>query len=469
MGFQTLIGALIEAWGEVKVQKARVILSLVGVVAAVAAMTTVIAIGQMGMQGAKEMMEASSGRDVTLTLTPTKKESTGTKDATDGGGDTGFSDSTLSMDGSNTGADAAPAADDAEAGWSAEATGITNTPVTAAMHTIADRFKIPYWSRMTGGKAKLEEYTEMKNAGTFHGAPIPPVNPDIGEYEDPSVTAVDPAYETIFRKKPMQGRWLRSGDVNQRVVPIVINENLWKSFGSPNIFRPTVITMQGQTPTQMKIVGVVPSDSSWETPTIFMPFDAWEMTKTPEEAAQTQAAMLVWVSPDQAEQARKVLPEAMESILGPSEWNVTATGGISETGTDMLQTAQMVIMLIGGIVILLGALGLLNVAIVTVRQRIREIGIRRALGASASRVFFAVFLESVVATFVAGVLGVGLAIVATRLIPLESLGLVLQETPPFPVGAAVIGVAIATGIGALCGIIPAFAAIRVKPIDAIRY
>ena len=126
-------------------------------------------------------------------------------------------------------------------------------------------------------------------------------------------------------------------------------------------------------------------------------------------------------------------------------------------------------MIVGGIVILLGALGLLNVAIVTVRQRIREIGIRRAMGASAKRVFFAVFMESVVATFVAGVIGVGLAIVIVRFLPLESLDIVLQGKPAFPVNAAISGVAISTAIGALCGIIPALAAVRVKPIDAIRY
>ncbi|MCI6411325.1 ABC transporter permease, partial [Schaalia hyovaginalis] len=130
---------------------------------------------------------------------------------------------------------------------------------------------------------------------------------------------------------------------------------------------------------------------------------------------------------------------------------------------------RKIIMVTGGIVILLGAMGLLNVAIVTVRQRIREIGIRRAMGASAKRVFFSVFMESVVATFVAGVIGVGIAIVIVRTLPLETLGLLLQDRPAFPMKAAVDGVGIATGIGALCGIIPAVAAVKVKPIDAIRY
>ena len=134
-----------------------------------------------------------------------------------------------------------------------------------------------------------------------------------------------------------------------------------------------------------------------------------------------------------------------------------------------MATVRLIIMVIGGIVIFLGALGLLNVAIVTVRQRIREIGIRRAVGASAKRVFFSVFMESVVATFVAGVIGVGIAILIMRVIPLESMDIMLQDVPAFPMSPAVAGVGIATAVGALCGIIPAVAAVRVKPIDAIRY
>ena len=126
-------------------------------------------------------------------------------------------------------------------------------------------------------------------------------------------------------------------------------------------------------------------------------------------------------------------------------------------------------MMIGGIIVFLGALGLLNVAIVTVRQRVREIGIRRAVGASAARVFFAVFMESVVATFAAGVIGVGIAVVVVRLLPLETIGIAISETPAFPAGAAIAGVAISSSIGALCGIISAFAAVRIKPINAIRY
>ena len=70
---------------------------------------------------------------------------------------------------------------------------------------------------------------------------------------------------------------------------------------------------------------------------------------------------------------------------------------------------------------------------------------------------------------VAGVIGVGIAVVVVRFLPLEALNITLSDTPAFPAGAAIAGVAISSSIGALCGIIPALAAVRIKPIDAIRY
>lgn len=462
-----LVGALVEAWGEVRVQKARVVLSLVGVVAAVAAMSTVIALGDLIVQSNTEMMESWSGRSVTLTLMPQKvqtdQDGSGVEVFNSSGGGTAVS--TVTGDGQADGeADGEGTAGDT--GWTSESTGIAEDPVGAAMGTVADRFSIPYWSRGEYGNLQLAEMNEVMNRGTFHGMPVAP--PEYG-FQDPQVQAVDPAYATIFRLETEQGRWLRSGDVNQRVTPVVINAALWEYFGSPDIRDPLVLSATGTGTQQLRVVGVLRSTGAWESPVLYLPYDSWQIMKPTDDQGMGSASMYVWAGEDQADEARTTLPAALSAVLGEG-WQVDAMGGEDfDSGQETLGTIRTVIMAIGAIVILLGALGLLNVAIVTVRQRIREIGIRRAMGASATRVFFAVFLESVVATFVAGVIGVGLAIVILRLIPLEGMGIYLQERPPFPTSAAVAGVGIATAVGALCGIIPALAAIRVRPIDAIRY
>ncbi len=123
------------------------------------------------------------------------------------------------------------------------------------------------------------------------------------------------------------------------------------------------------------------------------------------------------------------------------------------------------------LVLVLGGLGLLNVSLVSVRQRIREIGIRRGVGATAGRIFVAVLLENVLGTLVAG--GVGVMVGAAVLGNGTVRGLITNGVDvggaPFPVEAALIGVGSALLVGALAGFLPAIVAVRVKVIDAIRY
>lgn len=437
-----ILGALIEAWGEVKVQKARVVLSLVGVVAAVAAMTIVIALGDLLLQSSRELAELYEGRSVTLRLNP-ESSSSASEEPAAGGPSQDASDPS-----SAAGAQTAKRPDEKDT-------------LGEAMGTLAERTDIHYWSRFSSGGGDIVETRQARSSGQFRGYPLT----NIADMVDGvAFQGVDPSYEVIFRTRMLAGRWVVSSDADQRLVPVVISESLWNQLGRAPIDQVPIVlhTSDG---VAMRVVGVTKSKSSFDMPTVFAHYDAARVSFP----GMGSPSMFAWVGTENADQARENLPRALASILGEG-WKVSVSGGEHEDiGEEQLGTISNVIMVIGGIIVFLGALGLLNVAIVTVRQRVREIGIRRAVGASAARVFFAVFMESVVATFVAGVIGVGIAVVVVRFLPLEALNITLSDTPAFPAGAAIAGVAISTSIGALCGIIPALAAVRIKPIDAIRY
>lgn len=437
-----ILGALIEAWGEVKVQKARVVLSLVGVVAAVAAMTIVIALGDLLLQSSRELAELYEGRSVTLRLNP-ESSSNASEEPAAGGPSQDASDPS-----SAAGAQTAKRPDEKDT-------------LGEAMGTLAERTDIHYWSRFSSGGGDIVETRQARSSGQFRGYPLTNISDMV---DGVAFQGVDPSYEVIFRTRMLAGRWVVSSDADQRLVPVVISESLWNQLGRAPIDQVPIIlhTSDG---VAMRVVGVTKSKSSFDMPTVFAHYDAARVSFP----GMGSPSMFAWVGTENADQARETLPRALASILGEG-WKVSVSGGEHEDiGEEQLGTISNVIMVIGGIIVFLGALGLLNVAIVTVRQRVREIGIRRAVGASAARVFFAVFMESVVATFVAGVIGVGIAVVVVRFLPLEALNITLSDTPAFPAGAAIAGVAISTSIGALCGIIPALAAVRIKPIDAIRY
>ena len=80
-------------------------------------------------------------------------------------------------------------------------------------------------------------------------------------------------------------------------------------------------------------------------------------------------------------------------------------------------------------------------------------------------------LESVVATVVAGIVGVGIAVVALRVVPLGAIlsDIPVLDSPPFLMFAALIGLVAASEVGALAGIIPAIMVVRIRPIDAIHF
>ena len=135
-----------------------------------------------------------------------------------------------------------------------------------------------------------------------------------------------------------------------------------------------------------------------------------------------------------------------------------------------MATFEMITGGIAALILGLGALSLINIQLVAMRQRVREIGVRRAFGATAGRVFTSVLLESLVATTVAGVIGIAIVVAVLRsdwVIPSIFQG--MQDTPPFPLRAAVTGLVASVVVGAIAGFIPALVALRVKVIDAIRF
>jgi putative ABC transport system permease protein len=131
--------------------------------------------------------------------------------------------------------------------------------------------------------------------------------------------------------------------------------------------------------------------------------------------------------------------------------------------SDTISTALSALLgLIAGISLLVGGIGVMNIMLVTVTERTREIGIRKALGAKRRNLLSQFLIEAVVLTGVGGALGaaVGSAIAQIRV---GTFGAVLQ---PWMIGLA-LGVSVL--IGVTFGVYPANRAAKLRPIDALRY
>ncbi|MDR7382391.1 ABC transporter permease [Promicromonospora iranensis] len=390
-----VVGAIIEAWDELRIHRVRVLLALVGVACAVTAITGITAAVTMFGQAMQEETERMSGRDTTLEA------------------------------------------------WSAgSSTTMSALEVDAVVDSVADRHQISYHS--------VRAYLGLNIRGR-----------DVGEYVEWS--AVDADHGAITRQGVEDGRWFTESD-GERLAPVlVVNQAFLDAFteGAAASTHPSVV-IDGETPVAATVIGEVPVMWNGEGPRAIMLFDQavrWFPDSVSAEGYQ------FWVPPELADQFAEVLPRDLAAVGVPFD--------VQKPPAEAFvidRVLQYLVLGVGGFALLLGGLGLLNIALVTVRYRIREIGIRRSFGATSGRVFFGVLMESVVATTVAGVVGVVIAVAVIKNIPIDRIfGRPIDDLPGFPFDAALVGMACAVGIGALAGLIPAIYAVRVKVIDAIRY
>ena len=119
---------------------------------------------------------------------------------------------------------------------------------------------------------------------------------------------------------------------------------------------------------------------------------------------------------------------------------------------------------IAAISLLVGGIGIMNIMLVTVTERTREIGLRKALGAKKKTIVTQFLLESVILTFVGGIFGMILGIIVSFIVSLLTGSLFIISLP-----AIVLAIIVSGGIGILFGWYPARRAANLQPIEALRY
>lgn len=395
-----------DAWSELRVHKLRVLLSLIGIAVAVAALTAVLAIGQYQQQLTAEQSDRSGGRVATLGI------SAGTATGT-------------------------------PVDWQA---------IDAHFDRVAERYNFSRTTRVAEGSQVPVQLTD--------GVTLLPAR------------LVDPDYAVMHRLRTLEGRYFIDGDEQLLAPAVVISEALWDMTGRTPLAQHPTLTMTGNFAGTYQVIGVTPRDGVWDTtPRVDMLYEAY-IDRVGVMSENASVLREVWVPPDMVSELAPALAADLRAGL-PADTSITVDRRDWASLPGQAESAlvfQLVSGAIAFIVLLLGGLGLVNIQLVAMRQRIREIGVRRSFGASSARIFTSVLLESVVATTVAGLVGILLVVLVARS-PLitETVFVGIQDIPPFPFAAALAGLLASVFVGALAGLLPALAALRVKVIDAIRY
>jgi putative ABC transport system permease protein len=169
-----------------------------------------------------------------------------------------------------------------------------------------------------------------------------------------------------------------------------------------------------------------------------------------------------------AEQVNPVKDRLHELLLkqhnGEEDFTVLTQKDILGLFDQFLNLATAMVSAIAAISLIVGGIGIMNIMLVTVTERTREIGLRKAVGATKSAILLQFLVEAIIVTLIGGLIGIGISLAIGAVVTANT-----PLTPAFTPSVIATALGISVVIGAIFGIWPAMRAARKDPIEALRY
>lgn len=272
------------------------------------------------------------------------------------------------------------------------------------------------------------------------------------------------------------GRAFNLGDVLNRRNVVIIGESVAAVlFGNREPLN-RYINLNGL---YYKIIGVLKNEdifSSTEINSIYVPFTTYK-----QNISSTADFKILGILLNDDVDSKAFEAELRNYISHKSNFDIDDKQAVYianyETQTSMFESLfkglKMFTWIVGICFLISGIVGICNIMLVVVRERTNEIGIRMAVGALPKSIVNMVILESVVITFVSGVLGMIVGRVCLLIIDwmlsLSTQKLVLIEKTTFELQAVLAAIIVLVIAGIIAGLFPAIRAAQIEPVDAIRY
>ena len=291
-------------------------------------------------------------------------------------------------------------------------------------------------------------------------------------YRYTGVYGVNEDYISIANYTIAEGRGLQYMDMKENKYVCVIGDYLAREAYNGNAVGETIKVGTYQ----FRIVGVLSPKTTdpdlqegGEDDRVYIPYT---VALRINQSTMVDSYTVIMADENYASQAKSTIEQALYAIYQNEDSYYVYS--MSEPLEQMNQTISMVVMvltLIAGISLLVGGIGIMNIMLVSVSERTREIGIRKAMGARETTILFQFVVEagttSALGGFIGIVLGYALSAAATAVVPLVAPGQSVSISPGTT--AVLVSFGISVGIGVVFGFLPARRAARLNPIEALRY
>ncbi|MCJ7498219.1 MAG: ABC transporter permease [candidate division Zixibacteria bacterium] len=283
---------------------------------------------------------------------------------------------------------------------------------------------------------------------------------------------VTPEYEVVNNNFIAEGRFFTDSDIKYKAEVIVLGPDVKEKlfpFQDP-IGKEILMGGANFSPKKFTVVGVMEKRPNLLGESmnnfVLLPYDTYHILY-PEEKE-----LLLIARPRSPELISKAIGEITELMRRrravpydkPDDFAVSTQDDLMNVYHQITSAIYMVMVVISSIGLLVGGVGVMNIMLVSVTERTREIGIRKAIGAKKRDIIWQFLIEAMTLSGTGGVLGIIIGLLFSQFIALVT---------PLPASISlpwvIIGFSVAVGVGLIFGIYPAYRAAKVEPIISLRY